>query len=108
MTKTWRERALDAQASGHWARGDVALWMDMSTCPAAEIAAHYGASYVACVSPWRNPWRGPWHELWEIGDSMGHVTQKRLIPPARFLDVLDLMEDRAVQLKREHGEGWTR
>jgi hypothetical protein len=102
MTKTWRERALDAQASGHWARGDVARWMDMSTCPAAEIAAHYGISSPVCFGPWRSPWS----ELWDLGNGMGHVTQKRLIPPARFLDVLDLMEDRAVQLKREHGDGW--
>jgi hypothetical protein len=103
MSKTWRERALDAQECGHWARGDVARWLDMSTCPAAEIAAHYG---IVDCSTCFGPWRSPWSELWDLGNGMGHVMQKRLIPPARFLDVLDLMEDRAVQLKREFGD-WT-
>jgi hypothetical protein len=101
MNKTWRERALDAQKSGHWARGDVGRWMDMTTCPAAEIVTQYGGWKAIWYAARFGPWNGPWKEIWELGDTMGQASQRRLIPPEEFLEVLELMEDRALQIKRE-------
>lgn len=96
---TWRERAIRASSRKGWLPEDEALWYDVATCPAAEIARAYGvdpdeALVLASCQAWR--------ELWDLGDNMGRILSGhvKLLPPRFFLKKLDAMEDRALELKR--------
>jgi hypothetical protein len=84
--KTWRERAVEAEARGHWLDEDVDLWRDIKSCPAAEVAAHYGMDTRVHNEP-------GWADLWSLGNMMGRLGG--LVSPRLFLRYLDRIEDRA-------------
>ena len=92
--KTWRERAVAARKRGGFTPRDFTDWQDINTCPAAEsaMACGLGTFFTLCDSHWRHP-------LWELGAALYEpMTHKDF---DAFDDLLDVIEDTALALKRE-------
>ena len=100
--KSWRERIAEAEARGALTAEDRADWQQFTTCPAQEIARSAGLPFdfeiagpcAFITSPVRDIL-----SLWRLGtDAQAHALHHRWADCHRLLDAI---EDRALQLKRE-------
>ena len=98
--KTWRERVAEARERGYFSHEDRMAWMDLTTCPAGEIVRA-----MPCLNEATKKLGGLYnHEL----HVMGHALGRCIAGPTEFLfdeadKILDAIEDRALQLKRDKG-----
>lgn len=108
MAMTWRERIQAArERGGAFTSADLAAYSNRASCLAAEVAARYDVTF--SYAAWHQA-RGydescatkpGWWVLWEIGDKAS--TAMHAADPVSVEMVLDEIEDRALQLKREAG-----
>lgn len=98
MSRTWRERIAEARKRGHWDADDARAWTNLETCPAGVVALEYGIGVLFPNTRYTTPcWND---ELHFLGNRFGDAMMSRDFDRAENL--LDQLEDRALQLKREH------
>lgn len=94
---TWRERIAEARELGYFTPRGLAAWVAIETCPAAETALAYGVGRQTgasrCPLPFYNS------DLHSLGDRMWDLMIAQDFDGCDRL--LDRIEDRALQLKRE-------
>lgn len=99
--KTWRERVMEAKERGFFTREDQETWIDISTCPAGELVRAYPELQEATYSfPYNQALHGMGNEMNRYIYEWGGKYDVD-----RAWDLLDRMEDKALELKRnlKHG-----
>ena len=100
MSKSWREIGVDARRRGRFLASDLSRWRDLATCPAAEAAVRYGLGRASSLIPREECYNPVLHGIGNvIGDA---IIFNRF---DQFDDLLDKIDDRALQLKREATDG---
>lgn len=90
--KMWRERLLEAQQRGRLSFRDRALWLNLMRCPAAEAMRAAGFEL-------KRDEIGSWDQrLWYLGTVAFLAANRGDF--ARAFELLDEIEDRALELKR--------
>ena len=88
---TWRERIQAARAAGRFTAKDYRLWGEIDSCPAGiESKAHGLWATTSTYIPM---------PLFDLGTEFGDAMRRNAFDECERL--LDAIEDRALQLKRE-------
>ena len=102
---TWRERIQAARERGKFTKRDRQYWESVADCPAAEMSNATGLGAYG-----HHPRQGRQSQvwcsqashpecLWTLGNALGQIMDANDFDAADRL--LDAIEDRALQLKRE-------
>ena len=97
--KTWRERIAEARARGFFSEEDNRAWSHADTCPVGEVTRMFS------LEPYTQPWMVRWEAVNGKGSDEFSLRALRAMSGKDFAgmdDLMDQLDDRVLQLKREH------